>query len=106
MSSWTGSGASLSLYLFNDYFYPFGHDSSECLLLPNRSNLSLTLHNAKDLSPVKPSRFKVIIVAIVCITAIEIAAIIAGFNGLAFTTAVGAVASLAGWTTAKLPISK
>ncbi len=54
----------------------------------------------------KPSRFKVIIVAIVCITAIEITALLAGFNGLAFTTAVAAVASLAGWTTAKLPISK
>lgn len=50
----------------------------------------------------KPSRFRVIIVAMICITVIEVAAIIAGFNGLAFTTSVGAVASLAGWTTAKV----
>ena len=48
--------------------------------------------------------YKIVIVAIIGIVALELAALHKGFNGIILTLAISAIAGLAGWTFPQLKL--
>ena len=50
--------------------------------------------------------YKIVIAAIICLTAIEIVALFKGINGTLMTIVIGAIAGLAGWITPQLHLNK
>ena len=50
------------------------------------------------------TNYKIVIAAIVCITALEVVALSKGINGVALTAVIGVLAGLAGWSLPQLKV--